>query len=313
MTARRTATAGRVRTSARRLAVLLATGALALAPARARAARHLVPEGESMVAMPQIPEALLAQLLLLADDACDVRYVPGSLDRAAHVEEWLRALAIGGAKRTGEPMRLVALVLDHEAWSQAHLPCPYGMPCMIGARAVALPASGDASTVTLWTGLLGELPSVGGEPMVGTAQEAASLWPPDELATSMMARSLLQANGLQSDPPWVLDLLGHALALDVAHQLRGGADQAMSAFWQMVLERTRTPSAKSEEPLAAELRRQARLFTTADVLLGSDRHLSVRTLRKLQEKAGGALRPADLRQEWPKAMQGLSDAAASPR
>ena len=263
--------------------------------------------GEGAVASPAIPEALLGQLLLLADDACDVRYVPGSLDRAAHVEEWLRTLALGAARRTGQPQRLVALVLDHDAWTQAHLPCPYGMPCVAGGRVVALPAAGDAATIALWTSLIGELPSLGGEPLVGTMQEAASLAPGDLIAVSMAARSLLVADGFEGEAPWVLDLLGHALALDAAHQARGGADQAMVAFWQMVLQRTPGRGGTGNEALAAELRRQGRLFTTADLLLGSDRHLPVRTLRKLQEKAGGVLRSGDLRREWPTAMQGLTD------
>jgi hypothetical protein len=280
-----------------RLPVLVAAAALTLATPALRAGEHHAAEPVPVV-VPALPDALLAELLLLADDACDVRYVPGSLDRAAHVEEWLRALTIGGVRRTGGGSRVVAVVLDRESWGQARLACPYGMPCFAGERVVALPAAGDAGTVALWRAQLGGLPVLDGVPFLGTPEEAASLWPADQVAASLAARSLLATSGLHADEEWVMDLLGHALALDAAHQAH--VDLPLVAFWHTLLER---PAPSRDDAEGNELRRQARLFSAAESMLGGSHKLSVKSLRKMQEKAGGVLRAADVRAEWPNAVQ----------
>lgn len=254
---------------------------------------------------PAVPEALLAQLLLLADDACEVRYVPGTLDRAAHVETWLRGLAFGAARRTRHPARLVGLVLGREEWEQARLACPYGLPCRAGARVVALPAAGDAETVALWRRLLGTLPAFAGTPFVGTAEEAASLAPADALAGVVAARDLVKAAGFGGDEPWVVDLLAQALSLDAARQERSGRAEDLESFWGTVRRRAVLEESAGADPLLRELVHQSRLFFAAEALLGSEGRLPVRTLRKLQEKGGGVLRGADLRATWSGALVNL--------
>ena len=57
--------------------------------------------------------------------------------------------------------------------------------------------------------------------------------------------------------------------------------------------------------LAAELRRQAKLYFAAQTLLGAEGKVPVRALHKMQEKGGGRLRAADLRAAWPNALSGL--------
>ena len=284
----------------------MASFALAAAPVPLAAAGS-APGGDdaTSVVTPAIPDALVAQLLLLSDDACEVLYVPGTLDRAAHVETLLRGLAVGAARRTRHPARLVGVVLPREEWQQAKLPCVYGIPCRAGARVVVFPAAGDAGTVALWHGLLGALPRLAGMPLMGTAEEAASLAPADAVAGLLAARDLVVAAGLAGDEPWVTDVIAHATTLDAARQARSGRAEDLDGFWGTILQRYGPLGMEPADPQAVELRRQAKLFLAAHALLGSDGALPARRLRKLQEKGGGTIRGADFRAAWPVALGGL--------
>lgn len=279
--------------------------ALAMTAAAPLDARERTSGDATAVVTPAIPEALLAQLLLLADDACEVRYVPGTLDRAAHVETWLRGLALGSARRTRHPARLVGLVLGRDEWTQARLPCAYGMPCRAGVRVVALPAAGDAGTVELWQGLLGGLPALAGMPLMGTPEEAASLAPADALAGLVAARDLVTAAGLTGDEPWVTDLLAHAITVDAARLERSGRAEDLDGFWHTVRVRYGPQGAPATEPMAAELARQARLYFAAHALLGAEGRFPLRTVQKLQAKGGGVVRAVDLRATWSMALSGI--------
>lgn len=248
-----------------------------------------------------VPAGLRVSLLLLDGEGCRVRYSPGTLDRAAHVQDWVCELTAGGA-RLGGQSPLEVLVLDREDWQRAQLACAYGLPCATAGGAVALPAAGDASTVELWTAALGELPAVGGTPMLGTPEEAASLMPADALAIPMVARQQVTAAGFAAEEPWVLELLAHLLAVDAARKSERGA--GIAAFWARVRRRAGEQSPPVGE-LAVEMARQARLFAAAEALAGSSRRLPARELRKLQARGGGQLRPADLQAEWPHAFRVL--------
>ena len=277
--------------------------AAATVPLFARAAA--AGDDATSVVTPALPEQLLAQLLLLSDDASEVLYVPGTLDRAAHVELWLRSLAVGAARRTRHPARVVGVVLGRDEWQQARLPCPYGVPCRAGVRVLALPAAGDAGTVALWQGLIGTLPQLGGTPLMGTAEEAASLAPADAFASLIASRDLVTAAGFAGDEPWIIDLLAHAVSLDAAQQSRTGRDADLDGFWAGVRRRYGPQGIEPADALAAELRRQAKLYFAAQTLLGAEGKVPVRALHKLQEKGGGRLRAADLRAAWPNALSGL--------
>ena len=257
------------------------------------------------VVTPALPERLLAQLLLLSDDASEVLYVPGTLDRAAHVELWLRSLAVGAARRTRHPARVVGVVLGRDEWQQARLPCAYGIPCRAGVRVVALPAAGDAGTIALWQGLIGALPQLGGTPLMGTAEEAASLAPADAFAGLVTSRDLVVAAGFAGDEPWVVDLLAHAVSLDAARQSRSGRDADLDGFWESVRRHYGPQGVEPADEMGAELRRQAKLYFAAQTMLGGEGKVPVRALHKLQEKGGGRLRAADLRAAWPNALGGL--------
>jgi hypothetical protein len=287
--------------------VAITIASLALAPLAVPLFARVAPSGDdaTSVVTPALPEALLAQLLLLSDDASEVLYVPGTLDRAAHVELWLRSLAVGAAKRTRHPARIVGVVLGRDEWQQARLPCPYGVPCRAGVRVVALPAAGDSGTVTLWQGLIGALPQLGGMPLMGTVEEAASLAPADVFANLVAARDLVGAAGFLGDEPWIVDVLAHAVSLDAARQSRTGRDGDLDGFWEGVRRRYGPQGIEPADAMAAELRQQAKLYFAAQTLLAGEGKFPERALRKLQEKGGGRLRAADLRAAWPNALGSL--------
>ncbi len=288
-----------------RVVATVASLALAAAAVPLFARTAAAGDDATSVVTPALPEALLAQLLLLSDDASEVLYVPGTLDRAAHVELWLRSLAVGAAKRTRHPARIVGVVLGHDEWQQARLPCPYGVPCRAGVRVVALPAAGDAGTVVLWQGLIGTLPQLGGTPLMGTVEEAASLAPADAYASLVASRDLVAAAGFLGDEPWIVDVLAHAVSLDAARQSRTGRDIDLDGFWEGVRRRYGPQGMEPADALAGELRQQAKLYFAAQTLLAGEGKFPERALRKLQEKGGGRLRAADLRAAWPNALAGL--------
>jgi hypothetical protein len=248
-----------------------------------------------------VPPALRASLLVLGAEECEVRYAPGSLDRAAHVLEWLCELGSGGGLGSAGRVPLVALVMGRDEWQRSGLSCPYGLPCGLEPGAVALPAAGDAETVALWAAVLGDLPALAGTPLLGTSEEAASLAPADALAMPLLARQRVVAAGFAADEDWLLDLLAHVVFLDASRH--GGRGAPLAAFWERV--RRRADGQPAAAGLAGELARQSRLFASAQALAGSGRRLPVGDLRRMQKRAGGRLRLADLQAEWPHAFRVL--------
>jgi hypothetical protein len=257
------------------------------------------------------PAAVRARLLLLPANGCDVRYTPGSLDRAATAQVWLCELAAGGARATRRPAPLQALVLTREEWTESGVPCAYGVPCVAAPGVLALPSAGDPGTVELWRAALGALPTLAGSPFVGTPEEVASLAPADAFASALAARELVAASGFAAEEPWVLDLLGHLLFLDAARRGGEGRDEALAGFWLAVLRRGPQPSSAAAGALPAELHRQATLFVAARAIAGTRGGLPAKRLRRLQEDAGGILRVADLRAEWPAALASLDELVAT--
>jgi hypothetical protein len=288
-------------------------------------------------AAPSSLAVVRARLLLLPAAGCDVRYSPGSLDRAATVQEWLCELAAGAARSVRRATPLEVLLLAREEWGEAALPCVFGVPCVVGPGVLALPSAGDAGTVALWTDTLGALPVLSGTPFVGSVEEVASLAPADALAAALAARELAAAAGFVVEEPWLIELLGHALYLDATRRGGTGRGEAAAAFWSAAgalppaaagaaspgpppsiagsLPSIAGPLPSIAGPLRVELRRQAALFAAAAELAGRARHLPGRQLWRLQEKGGGVLRAADLREQWPAAFAGLDGqpvAAAAP-
>lgn len=286
----------------------------------------LVPTAAGAQAAGEPPAAsglavVASRLLLLPAPGCDVRYSPGSLDRAATAQEWLCELAAGAARAVRRATPLEVLLLTRDEWTEARLSCAYGVPCRVAPGVMALPAAGDPGTVELWRGVLGTLPALSGTPLVGSVEEVASLAPSDAMASALAARELAAAVGFVVDEAWMSDVLGHLLFLDAARRGGTGRGEAMAGFWRAVRD---LPAPAAAVPVAAggspgvslreELQRQAALFAVAEAIAGRAHRIPARQLWRLQEKAGGTLRAADLRAEWPEALAALEPApgAAGP-
>ena len=306
----------------RAAAALPALALALLVPAAARAQATVESAPASALAV------VASRLLLLPAPGCDVRYTPGSLDRAATAQEWLCELAAGAARAVRRATPLEVLLLTRDEWTEARLPCAYGEPCRVAPGVLALPAAGDPGTVELWRAVLGALPALSGTPLVGSVDEVASLAPSDAMASALAARELAAAVGFVVDEPWMNDVLGHLLFLDAARRGGTGRGEAMAGFWQAVRDlpapAAAVPAAAGRPPgetrpgesLRGELQRQARLFALAQAIAGRAHRMPARQLWRLQEKAGGTLRAADLRAEWPEAFAALDaalDAGGPPR
>jgi hypothetical protein len=277
---------------------LLAAGSLAQVP----------PPPAAPPAEPRSVE--LPHLLLLPDASAPLRYSPGSLDRASHAQAWLREIALVGAARTRHAVPLRAVVLPRDEWEGLATGVPYGLPLVSPAGVLALPASGDAGTVALWRAAIDHVPVIAGNPLLGTAEEAASMVAADFVAAPAAGRLLAVNGGFTPETPWIADLLGHMMALEAAHSERLGRAAAMLAFWQGIRRDGRDNAGK--DPLAAELLRHAALAGAAEAILGSEKRMPGRALRKMQERAGGVLRAADLRAEWPRPFEVLAASPAAP-
>src|SRR5688572_26625519 len=136
--------------------------------------------------------ASLGNLLNLRGARSQLRYTPGALDRAAHVQARLDTLAADFANWSGKRFALQGYVLGPEDWAAADMTAAYGLPERTGPGTVAVPAWGDERTVALWRDLLGgALPWGSGLPVRGTPEEAASLALSDLLLQSALAKLFL--------------------------------------------------------------------------------------------------------------------------
>ncbi|MCP4203461.1 MAG: hypothetical protein GY769_16205 [bacterium] len=160
----------------------------------------------------------LPYLLDVGDRLALVRYSPGALDRASHVQQRFALLAADFRKWNKDAMPIAAVLLSRTDWESLDLAVPYGLPVRLSNGEVALCAWGDFGTVTLWRALLeGPLPQLEGHPLHGSSAEAASLLLTDLLAQGVGARTLLERSGFAGADPDVLNLAAHVVALAASH------------------------------------------------------------------------------------------------
>jgi hypothetical protein len=162
----------------------------------------------------QDPLAKYPELLRLPGHLVDVSYVPGALDRAAHVQKRLDGMV--EALETlvkGRPVTLRAIVLDREGWEGARFERGWGLPARSAPAVLASPAEGDPDTVGRMRALTGGwLPDIPGEVLRGTPEGAASLMVSDALLQLEAANSLREQVGVRGAQPWITALLDHLLA-----------------------------------------------------------------------------------------------------
>jgi hypothetical protein len=181
--------------------------------------RALPPPGEPPPAPVELeadPLERSPDLLLLPGRYCEVRYAPGSLDRAAALQQRLDVLVealMGVVPKQAGTLVPRLRVLDRERWDASGGERPWGLPAPVGELEFAVPASGDSATVDLARRLTGGfLPALPGDPLIGTADEAASLVVADAILQVELAAAWARASGIRGDRPGIDGLLAHALA-----------------------------------------------------------------------------------------------------
>jgi hypothetical protein len=175
----------------------------AAAPATAAGVRLAAPRAE-----PNLPF-----LLSMHSHLTEMRYTPGALDRAAHFQARLEAIAAELQRIAKQPLPFVGWVLAREEWRDAGLPAPFGVPRLVGKTGIAVPAWGDDELVATWTGLVGAgLPSSEEQPLRGTAQEMSALALADILAQLELGQVFVEQTGLRADQPWVAAVAAHLAA-----------------------------------------------------------------------------------------------------
>lgn len=241
----------------------------------------------------------LLDLPVTAERAAAVRYTPGSLDRASHVQDRYSLLAADFARWGGMKLPLLVMLLSREDWERIGVQLPYGFPVRLPNGTVMLASWGDAGTVGLWRHLLaGGLPQIEGTPIRGTADEASSLLITDLLGQIEAARGLLSRAGLGSSQPRINDFMAHTLALSaVLNHDRSRLELLDQVFRQLEVAPAEIPGA--DPTLGGWLRYQGDAYRAARTLAARRGNAAAKQLLKLARKDGGGLSAEDLRKRFP--------------
>jgi len=185
-------------------------------PPGAGQARAEAPKAPSRI-YPAPPSFLL---LLLRGDHVDVRYTPGSLDRAANLQLRMELMSEIFEKWSKPPPKISLFVLSREEWQRVGYRVPYGLSMRVGQNQIAAPSLGDDDTVRLWGALLhGVLPNVPGMPILGTPQHAATLVLSDTLVQLQAAEILVDEIGLGTEELWLRGVMTHLVSLSISQRL----------------------------------------------------------------------------------------------
>lgn len=241
----------------------------------------------------------LLDLPVTAERAAAVRYTPGSLDRASHVQDRYSLLAADFGRWSGNKLPLLVILLSREDWQRLRVQLPYGFPVRLSNGTVMLAAWGDAETVRLWSHLLTEgLPALEGTPIRGTGAEASSLLITDLLGQVEAARGLLSRGGIGSPQPRINDFMAHTLALSaVINHDRGRLTALDDIFRQLESAPVEIPGADSK--LGGWLRYQSDAYRAARTLATKRGNSAAKLMLKLARKNGGSLSAAELRKRFP--------------
>jgi hypothetical protein len=250
-------------------------------------------------------EVAVRGLLQLPGQRAQVRYSPGSLDRGARTQQRLALLAEDWRDWTGRELVLGAYVLTREEWEGAGLDRPYGQPQRVGRLWIALPAEGDATTVTLWEQALGGgLPAAEGLPLRGTPQEASSMGLADLSAQRELALGLIELEGLAEEASPVREVLAHVVAGasflrwerprlgEVAGMYRRAAGAHAPAAGA-------AGAWDAQTQLGPWLARQAGYYDAAQLVLAEAGDDAPKKLIRWRRRLGRALTAADLVERYP--------------
>jgi hypothetical protein len=290
-------------TAARRVFAALVATALALpAGVWAQAPAEPPPAAPAELAAPNrlFPRPAVFLLLPLSGDRVPVRYTPGALDRASNLQTRLELLARAFHRWTGEEPQIEVFVLLRREWEEAGYEVPYGLPVRAGERGLAVPSEGDAGTVALWSELLGgRLPGIGGVPLRGSPQEAATMALADVLTQILAAEILVDEHGLAGDRPWLRGVMAQLVSRAFTRQFEPARLGDLRTMFAHLGHRygPREMSARDFRPelgLRDWLWFQAQFYEGAGVLLEEEGKGAVKRMKKLRKKGGGELRADEL-------------------
>jgi hypothetical protein len=197
-----------------------------LALTQAQAAKNAPPP-----ARPRPSEPLLAY----KGEEVAVRYSPGALDRAVHVARRLDLIIAQLRKPLDIVFPLTVVVLSREEWESRGLSRTYGLPQPLSVGSVAVPAAGDAGTVRKWKSWLGsDLPSIGGVPMVGTAEDSASLMLSDVVLQVEVCELLFGRTPAGDGEPWIRGLLSHLAAISLWSDFEPRRSAEIALIWSRI-------------------------------------------------------------------------------
>lgn len=248
-------------------------------------------------------------LLLLPGRYCEVRYAPGSLDRVAALQQRLdvlvEALMPVVPKRAG-PLIPRLRVLDRERWEAAGIPRPWGLPAQVGALEFAVAATGDPETVELARRLTGGfLPPLPGDPLIGTAEEAASLVVADTILQAELGAAWAEASGVRGAQPWIDGLIAQALARIAWEQTDPGQMPAIADLFDRFaaarggVAARRLDDYRRDLPVEDELWYQGQFLRGADLLWVEEGNMGLRRWLGEAARSGRRISEADLRDRAP--------------
>ncbi len=254
------------------------------------------PAKPALVAPTRIyPEPAIYLLLRLAGDFATVHYTPGSLDRAANLQNRLELAARAFKRWVDTRLEVDVYVLSREEWRQARYDVPYGVPVRVGTRGLAAPAEGDDGTVELWGGLLqGMLPAVAGVPFRGTPQQTSTMILADILTQLQMSEILVDEIGIAGDQQWVRSLTTHVASVDLVRRYEVVRMKDLGTMYELLTSEAgpRAFSARDYGPdlgLREWLWFQAQFHAGARTIIAKEGKGSVKKLKKLRRKGDGVL------------------------
>ncbi len=156
------------------------------------------------------------RLFRLPGDTVHVMYSAGTLDRAAHVQQRLEALAATLTKWTKHPYGMTVYVLTRADWGEANAGPYYGVPGQVTGDSLAIAAEGDIELASFWRRLLGRpAKRLPGYPLVGAPEGADALAVSDLFLQLEATAVMLRQAGWSSNTPLTMRLAVHLAAWDV--------------------------------------------------------------------------------------------------
>lgn len=251
----------------------------------------------------------LINLLALPSDWVEMRFTPGSLDRAARLQGRLEDLIRHvSAWSKGPPQPLEVLVVSPDEWAALQIEHPFGFPVKKDKDSWYAPAWGTEGSVQLWKGLAGsEVEGIGQFQVRGNPKEIASLALADLVLEIEICRSFMSSRAVAggAEGVWLNDLLGHVLCT-ASDQLRSYQDPVGSATLFQALAVAEGAPAElvlsdygPDLDFATWLGFQARFAQGSQLIWANTGKASVKRILRMRRRKGAPLVFEDMLREYP--------------